>query len=237
MLSGTLTTDAGVAAWCFTSRADGVSSGPYASNNMAAHVGDEPDAVRANRAQLEAQLGGAALAWMGPVHGVRAAFLEAPAALTPDVDVLATRLRALPLATLGADCVPLLLAVEDVIVAAHVGWRGLADGMTDALVSLLQAQGCDPAQAQVVLGPAICGACYAIPTERALAIEAACPAALCDARAGGVGADIREGLAAQWRDLGARVALVGPCTAESPDYFSHRRDGVTGRQAGVIRWT
>jgi copper oxidase (laccase) domain-containing protein len=27
---------------------------------------------------------------------------------------------------------------------------------------------------------------------------------------------------------------VGVCTATSPDHFSHRRDGVTGRQAVVV---
>lgn len=237
MLSGTLTTGAGVATWSFTSRLGGVSVGPYASNNLAAHVGDDPDAVRTNRAQLESALGGDAIAWMGPVHGVRAAFLEEPAALTPDVDALATRLRGVPLATLGADCVPLLLAVDDVIAAAHVGWRGLVDGMTNTLVAVLSTCGLDPASAHVVLGPAICGSCYAIPAERAHAIETACPSALREARSGGPGADIREGLAAQWRAFGARVALIGPCTAESPEHFSHRRDGVTGRQAGVIRWS
>jgi copper oxidase (laccase) domain-containing protein len=32
------------------------------------------------------------------------------------------------------------------------------------------------------------------------------------------------------------VTMVGGCTAENAGLFSHRRDGVTGRQAGVITW-
>ena len=31
-----------------------------------------------------------------------------------------------------------------------------------------------------------------------------------------------------------RSAAVGVCTAASPDHFSYRRDGVTGRQAMVV---
>jgi copper oxidase (laccase) domain-containing protein len=31
-----------------------------------------------------------------------------------------------------------------------------------------------------------------------------------------------------------RVVDVDVCTATSPDHFSHRRDGVTGRQAVVV---
>ncbi len=32
----------------------------------------------------------------------------------------------------------------------------------------------------------------------------------------------------------ADVTDVGVCTSASPDHFSHRRDGVTGRQAVVV---
>jgi copper oxidase (laccase) domain-containing protein len=67
-------------------------------------------------------------------------------------------------------------------------------------------------------------------------IATACPAALTVARNGDAGADIRLGLAAQWRERGADVQLVGSCTFESSAYFSHRRDGITGRQAGVVAW-
>ena len=33
---------------------------------------------------------------------------------------------------------------------------------------------------------------------------------------------------------GIAIINKGECTLESPDLFSYRRDGVTGRQAGVI---
>jgi len=42
-----------------------------------------------------------------------------------------------------------------------------------------------------------------------------------------VGIALREAGVAEWAD-------VDVCTAESPDHFSHRRDGVSGRQAVVV---
>ncbi len=236
MLSGTVSVGGRTAKWAFSSRHGGVSEAPYAGNNMAGHVGDDPAHVRANRVGLEQAFAAGPLSWMGPVHGVEVRLLRQPAAITPDVDALATRDAQTPLVTLGADCVPMLVVVEDWVVAAHVGWRGLVDGMTASVAGHLQAQGVRLPSAQVLLGPAICGACYGVSQERAALVAAACEPALSVARNGGPGADIRVGLAAEWRDLGAEVRIVGDCTFESPAYFSHRRDGVTGRQAGVIGW-
>lgn len=209
---------------------------PYDGNNVAGHVGDDPAHVRANRQRLEYEFAAGPLSWMGPVHGVDLALLTEPVAITPNVDALATRVAATPLVTLGADCVPVLIIAGDLVVAAHVGWRGLVDGMTSRIAEVLQQQGASPASAQVLLGPAICGACYGIPGERAEVIAAACAPALTVARNGHPGADIRVGLEAQWRARGADVQVVGGCTFESSAYFSHRRDGRTGRQAGVVAW-
>jgi len=237
MLHGTLDANGRTAAWWFTDRAGGVSQAPYATRNLAAHVGDDPNAVRANREELERELGVGVLSWMGPVHGVDIASLDAPRSITPNIDALATSAAGVPLVTLGADCVPVLIAAGDVAIAAHVGWRGLVEGMTAQLLDFLDQRGIRAADAQVLLGPAICGSCYGIPDDRADMVAEACPSASVVAHNGGPGADIRLGLAAEWQAAGASVQHVGGCTAEDPRFFSHRRDGVTGRQAGVIVWT
>ena len=62
------------------------------------------------------------------------------------------------------------------------------------------------------------------------------PAAATTTRAGTAGLDLRAGLVAQLRDAGVERIDVSPvCTLESPDHFSYRRDGVTGRFAGIVR--
>lgn len=209
---------------------------PYKSRNLAAHVGDDVVVVRSNREALEAEIGFGQLSWMGPVHGVDLDVISDARALVPNVDALATTQTARPLVTLGADCVPLVMVAGDFAIAAHVGWRGFVAGMTAGILRLLADNGVDAATAQVVLGPAICGACYGIPEERAAAIRDVSATAVGIARNGGPGADIRVGLAEQWEAVGATVRIEGPCTYEDVRYFSHRRDGVTGRQAGVIVW-
>lgn len=236
MLTGTCIVGERTARWAFTDRRGGVSRQPYDKLNLAGHVGDDALAVRANRVTLEQVFAAGSLSWMGPVHGTDLATLDEPVALTPNVDALATIHARTPLVALGADCVPLLVAAGDLVIAAHIGWQGFADGMTDVLVSALHDRGIDVATAQVLLGPAICGACYGIPDDRAERIAARSAAAITRARSGDVGADIRVGLAAEWRTFGAAVSVIGPCTYEHAGYFSHRREGVTGRQGGVIAW-
>lgn len=236
MLSGELTTPARTARWWFTNRDGGSSAPPYDRRNLAAHVGDDVAVVRRNRDALEHEIGLGTLTWMAPVHGVDLEIIDQPVSLVPNVDALATERSSRPLATLAADCVPLLMVADRYAIAAHIGWRGFVAGMTTSIIGLLADLQVDPAGATVLLGPAICGACYGIPDDRADAVAAVSSAAVVRARTGGRGADIRIGLADQWRSVGAHVQLIGPCTFEDRHYFSHRRDGVTGRQAGVIAW-
>ena len=236
MLSGDILSGPRRARWWFTDRLGGSSVPPYESRNLAAHVGDEPATVRGNRIALESELAVGPLSWMGPVHGTDIAHLTYATSITPDVDALTTTLPRLPLVTLGADCVPMLIAADAFVIAAHVGWRGFADDMTAAIHTFLKSNGSDPSHATVILGPAICGTCYVIPEERASAIARICESAVRPLDGGRVGADIRLGLRDQWMTAGATVEVVGPCTFEDTRYFSHRRDGVTGRQAGVITW-
>ncbi|MDQ1697242.1 MAG: purine-nucleoside/S-methyl-5-thioadenosine phosphorylase / adenosine deaminase, partial [Frankiaceae bacterium] len=60
------------------------------------------------------------------------------------------------------------------------------------------------------------------------------PASAATTDAGTPAIDIRAGLLAQLHDCGVRRLMVMPqCTAEDEVFFSHRRDGVTGRFAGL----
>lgn len=84
------------------------------------------------------------------------------------------------------------------------------------------------------LGPAICGACYEVPTEMQADVARVVPETLATTRQGTAGLDLRRGVAAQLRAAGiAAVRVSDVCTAEDRAYFSYRRDGVTGRFAGV----
>ena len=122
---------AGVQALC-TTRAGGVSQGPYASMNLGTHVGDDPQAVQTNRARLQAALGqstpGARPVFLSQVHGTGVAALTASTPDNTEADACVATDAGVVCTIMVADCLPVLLAHTSgaVVGAAHAGWRGLA---------------------------------------------------------------------------------------------------------------
>ena len=72
--------------WAFADRLDGVSLAPYDACNLADHVGDDLDHVRANRTALAAVVGvdGGHVVTMAPVHGNDVGQVDGP---TPETVV------------------------------------------------------------------------------------------------------------------------------------------------------
>ncbi len=222
-----------------TSRSGGGSTGPYASFNLGTRVGDDPAAVEANRRRLARAtgLGPDRLVWAEQVHGTVVSTVDGPrAAPEPGTDGLVTGAAGLALAVLVADCVPVLLAdpAAGVVAAVHAGRVGAAAGIVPRSVEALVAAGATPGGTDALLGPAVCGKCYEVPAEVRAEVEARLPGSATTTRRGTPGLDLRAGIARQLAALGvARIVADPRCTAEDPELFSYRRDGVTGRQAGV----
>ncbi|MGH3872825.1 MAG: peptidoglycan editing factor PgeF [Pseudonocardiaceae bacterium] len=222
-----------------TTRQGGVSAPPYASFNLGEHVGDQVEAVAANRQRLAAGVGLALqrLVWMDQVHGRAVATVDGPlTAPVPATDALVTSEPGLGLAVLVADCVPVLLAdpVAEVVGAVHAGRAGAGLGVVPAALAAMQRLGARMDQVEVLLGPAACGQCYEVPAAMQADVEARLPGSACRTRRGTAGLDLRAGL---WRQLtAAGVARVGVdprCTVEDSALYSYRRDGVTGRLAAL----
>ncbi|MEU2349325.1 peptidoglycan editing factor PgeF [Modestobacter sp. NPDC049651] len=224
----------------FTDRRGGRSASPYDSFNLGDHVGDDPAAVAANRARLAGELGvpGEQVVWMTQVHGTGVAIVE-DAGENPvaDVDALVTATRGLVLCVLVADCVPVLLAdpVAGVVAAVHAGREGVRRGVVPAALAAMTRLGARPADVEALLGPAVCGADYEVPAAMQAEVARVAPDAAVRTRTGTPGLDLRAGLAGVLRAAGVRTVVHDPrCTVEDRALFSHRRDGVTGRQAGVV---
>jgi YfiH family protein len=233
-----------------TTRKGGVSAGPYDDGcgggglNLGLHVNDEPGAVGANRARLQALLPGRP-AWISQVHGVE---VVDAATVGPDLPVrvgdasIATE-SGLVCAILTADCLPVLFADLQgrVVGAAHAGWRGLAGGVLGTTIGAMRAAGAGEITAW--MGPAIGPTAFEVGPDVLDSFTAAMPNAdvgSCFApypgRPGKYLADMfslaRMMLA---RDGVTRVSGGERCTATERDHFySYRRDGVTGRQASLI---
>ena len=221
-----------------TYRGGGASGGRFASLNLGDHVGDDPTAVAENRGRLLRQ---AALPseprWLVQVHGVAVADLDAGGSLAA-ADAAFTRQPGRVCAILTADCLPVLFAAEsgELVGAAHAGWRGLAAGVIETTV---RAMGVAPERMLAWLGPAIGPEHFEVGGEVRQAFLEQDAGSHEAFRANSRGRFMANlGLLARRRlgNLGiSRIYGGGECTYASPDeYFSHRRDGNTGRQATLI---
>ena len=224
----------------FSSRVGGSSQPPYDSLNLGLSIGDDRAVVLANRDALAAACGLTEpdLTWMRQVHGREVWYAGSDPAAPPEpVDAMFTDRPGQALCVLVADCAPVLLADPHarIVGAAHAGREGLAAGVVPALVSAMTAAGASPARMRAVIGPAICGRCYEVPVELQARVGNRVPAAVCPTAAGTCGLDLAAGLRAQLAAAGvARIGADGRCTRESPDLYSYRRDGRTGRFAGLV---
>ncbi|WP_062465076.1 peptidoglycan editing factor PgeF [Demequina soli] len=225
----------------FTARAGGTSAAPYESLNLATHVGDAPEAVARNRAAVSV-VAGAPVSFLTAEHGIRVVEVTRPGQQPEPGDVVVTRTPGVALGAIAADCMPILLhdAVTGAVAAVHAGREGLRRGAVDSAVAALldmrtPVQRRGRAGLSASIGPAICGRCYEVPLDLRDAVAARHPTARSATRAGTPALDLPRAAESRLGELGfTAVIRHRACTAEDPTLFSHRRDGVTGRHAGVI---
>ena len=226
-----------------TLRFPGASQMPYDGFNLADHVGDNPADVLANRRQLITSLGlSNQPAWLHQVHGTRVIYapeirsdISADASYTDQVGEACV--------VLTADCLPVLLCNQGgtKVAAAHAGWRGLCSGI------LRKTLACFSTDEAVLayLGPAIGPKVFEVGIE---VLEAFLSGAQnsqhrtliklafksCDN--GRYLADLYDLATAELRCCGVENIYGGTsCTySQSEQFFSYRRDQVTGRNATLI---
>ncbi|WP_234947229.1 MULTISPECIES: peptidoglycan editing factor PgeF [Corynebacterium] len=224
----------------FTSRAGGVSSSPYDSFNLGDHVGDKPEDVAANRERLAHVLGlePSQFVWMEQLHTNTVTVVDAPQPEPVEAtDAVVTTQVGLALTVLVADCVPVLLSdhAAGVVAAAHAGRLGARNGIVRRTVETMQELGANPANIQALLGPAASGASYEVPADMAADVEKHLPGSRTKTAKGTTGLDIRAGLVRQLLSMGVTHVDADPRdTITDTDFFSYRREGTTGRQAGVV---
>ncbi|WP_018297076.1 peptidoglycan editing factor PgeF [Corynebacterium lubricantis] len=224
----------------FTSRAGGVSQSHFDSFNLGGHVGDDPEAVRANRARLAQSLGlpEEHFVWMEQLHTNNVTVVDGPVTEPIEAtDAIVTTQPGLALCVLVADCAPVLLAdhTNGVVAAAHAGRIGARNGIIPKTVEKMVELGAKPASIQVLIGPAAAGESYEVPQDMADDVEAHLPGSKTKTTKGTPGIDVRAGLVHQLMSLGITAIEADPRdTITDEDFFSYRRQGTTGRQAGVV---
>lgn len=236
----------------FFGRRGGGSTGEFASNNMSTSTGDSADHVAANRAGATAALGfdPASLCVLKQVHSAKVVVVDAMPAHgnVIEADAMVTRLPALALGILTADCTPILFADPQagVIGAAHAGWRGAVDGIVSNTIAAMIDLGARPERIIAAIGPTISGPNYEVGEQfRAdfLALHPNGEHVFHTPPGGKVHFDLPRFVAEQLGAAGvSQIDSVGGCTYGQPEqYFSHRyathQQTRTGRQIAIIGLT
>jgi YfiH family protein len=217
--------------YSFTDRTGGLSIGAFLSRNLATHVGDDESTVLANRKDLESHLG-LPIQFMDQVHGDAVAAIGGEITRPPTADALITRSPDIALAVMVADCIPLLLASAKTVAAIHVGRKGLMNEVAMATIREIRKHDSSPIMA--VIGPSICRECYEVSQDIYDEVSHKFPLAASKTPSGGFALDLSSALIDQLQKSGVTVVDEGRCTVEDSNLYSFRRDGVTGRQVGIV---
>ena len=231
-----------------TLRTNGNSVGPYSSLNLGDHVGDDSNAVMLNRQALQPFLPSEPI-WMRQVHGTSVSSthsrIKGPAQL-PEADAAITDRPNEVLAVLTADCMPVFFCSEDgkYVGVAHAGWRGLCAGILQNTLDTLvrQSGGLSPSAFMAWLGPMIGPNHFEVGVD---VMEAFAKQGF------QIGPDSFIPIPSKPNKYLANLAVLTRqalqktgieriyggdlCTYSDPmRFFSHRRDGVSGRFASLI---
>lgn len=222
-----------------TTRAGGVSGGPYRSLNLGTAVDDDPAAVAANRARVRAELPADPL-WLKQVHGNRVVDAATAPRLT-EADASVAAEPGIVCVIQVADCIPVLFTDRGgtVVAAAHAGWRGVAGGVLRNTVAAMAARGVRADDVLAYVGPGIGATAFEVGND----VYQAFVTADADAASAFVGRDDGKWLAdlhalarLALRRAGVSSVYGEPlCTVDDPErFFSYRRDRITGRFAAFV---
>ena len=227
-----------------TTRAGGISLAPYDSLNLGSHVKDNPIHVAHNR-QLLSQFVPSEPIWLNQVHGISvvdAAQTDCVADsgyadCVPSADSSYASRKNAVCVTMTADCLPILVCdnAGTVVASIHAGWRSLCDGVIEATIAKLSAK---PANLMAWLGPAIGPNAFEVGSEvreQFMAKDAKADLAF-KQHGDKYLANIYQIATQRLNNLGVTQIYGGDrCTFNEKDqFFSFRRDGVTGRMATLI---
>ncbi|WP_299793580.1 peptidoglycan editing factor PgeF [uncultured Shewanella sp.] len=226
----------------FSTRRDGVSTPPYESLNLGLHVGDCEEKVLQNRALIRERFElPNSPAWLEQTHSTRV--IVADNQTVHDADGSYAEHPNQVCVVMTADCLPVLLCdrAGTEVAAVHAGWKGLCDGIIEVALEKFKS---DSDELIAYLGPAIGADAFEVGEEvreMFISVHPDCDIffiskASSDSTEKKYLADL-QGLAKFRLNLAGvnEVYQADTCTFKNADnYFSYRRDNVTGRMASFI---
>lgn len=239
----------------FSTRLGGSGSKPYDTLNLGLAVEDDPERVLDNRGRFASALGvdPARIVVPKQVHSSRVvrvgesdagsgAFDHSNA--IADADALITDVRGLTLALHFADCVCVFLLDPEnrAIGVAHAGWRGTVGKIVTAAVEAMNREfGSRPEVMLAAISPAIGRFCYEVGEEVAkqfYKVFSHSRQVMGQHSTDKWRIDLKNANLILMEQAGVReenIAVNDECTCcNREDFFSYRRDGMTGRMGGWL---
>jgi YfiH family protein len=221
-------------------RQGGVSRGAYHSLNISLDVGDLPLDVEENQRRVQRTLELATLVSATQVHGLKEAVITgghvASAGEIPEVDILITTQPGVGLVIKQADCQAVMFYDPEhrVVAHAHCGWRGQVGGILGKTIALLTRNYGSRAEAlRAAIGPGLGPCCAEFRNY-----EREFPQTFWKYQVRPGYFDLWQLSFDQLKAAGLKpenIEVAKLCTrCREEEFFSYRRDRVTGRQGAVI---
>jgi hypothetical protein len=220
-----------------STRVGGFSTGLYHGLNVGAHVGEDLSVVEKNRDWLVRQSGmPSSPIWLNQTHSTVVTQVSEPTSRVLDADGVFTSSRNVVCSAMTADCLPVILTNTQgtQVAAVHAGWRGLANGVVENALAMFSGD------VMAWLGPAIGPQAFEVGEDVLQAFvdfdsqaeQAFAPHDI----EGKWFADMSKLATQRLNKAGVtQVFDSGLCTYQyEQDFYSYRRDGLTGRQATFI---
>ena len=217
------------------------SNKPYHDFNLGLHVGDCEKSVQRNRQLLASHLPiNTDIQWFEQVHGCHVHVVKQLEKTAIIADAAYTQDKKIALAIMDADCLPILISSLDgkEIAAIHGGWRPLAKGIIEKTIKHFDN---NVENLSVWLGPCIGKNAFEVGqnvvdcfVSKSNEYQTAFTAI--NSLHNKYLADLPLIATIELNKLGIKnIIQASVCTVTNEDdYFSYRRDGVTGRMASLI---
>lgn len=176
----------------------------------------------------------APVTWLRQVHGAACVVVTTPGEHAgAQADAAVTAVPGAVLSVISADCAPVILVSDEVVGAAHAGWRGLVAGVLPATVEAMRGLGAGHITAH--LGPCIRHRCYEFVGDDLDRAAAVLGDGVRSTTAWGTPAlDVTVGVVTSLSSVGVTdVRDGGVCSACSPVHWSWRAREDRGRQAAI----
>ncbi len=216
----------------FFDRDGGVSQEPFDCLNVSISVGDTFENVKKNMDIVKKQLNVNTVATLNQIHSDN--IIEYNGTIA-DADGFFTTQKGVFLGIKFADCCPVIFMdiKKKIIASIHSGWRGAFLKISKKMLHIFYNLGSKNEDIIVTLGPHICGNCYEIKDDVASKFDSR----FVIKKGNKQFLSLRDSIIDSLIESGLKIKNINDmqiCTYENKNFFSYRRNNLSGRNIGGI---